>query len=162
MLAIDPSSGSQGSLPGFALFHAGVFKEAGTIGLPRGGDLKLRLRHLLLSLLHDFDEPDVLVLENLPAFMSSKGTSFRTQGVVNLHKSHGICMAAFETNKIIQVSPQSWHHYMKKLEGSQGQEYQKCDRNDAIALALTTYNEAKVEIPNLEEVIPYLFGGNTV
>lgn len=157
LLAIDPSSGSQGSLPGFALFHAGTFVEAGTIGLPRSGDIKVRLRHLLLSLQNEFDEPDVLVLENLPSFMTSGGTSFRTRGVLNLHKAHGIALASFETNRIVEVSPQSWHFHMKKLQEEKGSgEYIKCDRNDAIAMAVTVYREAGLEL-DLTKLLPILF-----
>ena len=93
----------------------------------------------------------------LPSFMQSKGTSFRNVGVLNLHKAHGICAASFETNKIVLVSPQSWHHYMRKLEEIHKSTYHKCDRNDAIAMALTVYAEAQVAVPNEEDVVKYLF-----
>lgn len=131
VLAIDPSSGSVESMPGYALFEAGKLIESGIIKLPRGGELYRRLRSLGQSLRDDFQfEIDVLIVENIPPFMSSTAGGFRTKSVVNLHKSIGAVLASVEAKAFMEVSPMSWHAMLKKYEVPSV----KSDERDAVAI----------------------------
>jgi len=143
LLAIDPASGGS-SLPGFALFKAGEFVESGVIRLPQSALIATRLQVLAKTLREEFTIPDVLVIEDLPPFMSNRGGDFRTKAVVNLHYSVGVILSAIPTPRIIHCTPRSWQTWAQ----THWPEYRKTDENDAIALGRCVIFHAREELEN--------------
>lgn len=130
LLAVDPSSGSRESQPGFALFMDGVLKEAGTIRVTPGDNIHKRLYELRRSLMEDFAVPHMLVTENLPPFMSG---GFN-RSVLNLHYSVGVIMSVFLC-PCARVHPKGWRAHID------ADKYIKSDRNDAIMLGYTAIHD---------------------
>lgn len=130
LIAIDPSSGSVGSMPGFALFKAGRLLEAGTIRVTPGNDIHTRLFELRRSLMEDFETPDILVTENIPPFM---GGGFN-RAILNLHYSVGVILSVFLA-KTIRVTPITWQKNINK------ETYRKSDTNDAIMMGLKVISD---------------------
>lgn len=107
-LAIDPSSGSAGSLPGFALFKAGQLVDAGTIQIPRTGHIGNRLFKLREALVTEFEKPDILIVELIAPVMPSKNGNFLHKSAAALIKSVGAILSAWDV-PILEVSPTTWH-----------------------------------------------------
>lgn len=137
VLVIDPSSGSQGSMPGYTLLTDGKYSESGTLQVPLG-DVSGRLRCLQEALLDNF-RPDGLIIEYIPPFMQSRGSSFRTSGVVNLHRSVGVVLGCFGDRLLLEVAPASWKAcakkggYPLKVTGEHADEY------DSLLITLSVY-----------------------
>lgn len=127
----DPSSGSRGSMPGYAISVGGRFAEAGTIRLPLEAELHVRLQALRRCLTTQFTTPDVLVTENLPPFVNGFNKS-----ILSLHKSVGVIVSSFDCPALVEVAPSMWH----KFEPEGG--YFKSDVNDAIIMLYVTLAEA--------------------
>lgn len=144
VLAIDPSSGSEGSMPGYALFKAGHLVENGILRLPLGAELHVRLQ-ALRKLMLDFPTPDVVIVENLPPFMT-----FNSKAVLSLHKSVGVVIACTDCQALVEVTPGSWH----KLAPAS---YKKSDANDSFLMGMTVIYEAckqqGIECPNYESIL---------
>lgn len=154
VLVIDPSSGSEGSLPGFCLIEQGIITQSGVIAISRTKRAPERLRELALALSANFPPLDVLCIEYIPPFMASAGQGgFRTQGVVNLHRAVGVVMACTQWKTLLQISPQSWHAWERKHIGPN---YEKNDENDAIAMALCLMSIAGVKVENEAAILPLL------
>ena len=141
VLSIDPSSGSANSAPGFAYIEQGVLLESGTYFIPKG-DVSERLFALCEVLRKDFSDIEVLIIESLPPFMQSAGSSFKTRSVMNLHMSVGAIYGALGNAVVIGVPPASGHSEAKKLDF----EYVKSDENDALILAHTVFKRADVNL----------------
>lgn len=107
-LAIDPSSGSAGSLPGFALFKAGRLVDAGVIEIPRTGHIGNRLFKLREALLTEFKRPDILIVELIAPVMPAKNGNFLHRSAAALIKSVGAILSTWDV-PIIEVSPVTWH-----------------------------------------------------
>lgn len=124
MLCIDPSSGSSGSLPGYALFRAGQLVDAGTISIPRGGRaIHSRLWLLRNALETEFKKPDILCVELIaPVIPTGKGT-FLHKSAAALIKSVGAILSCWDV-PVIEPSPMSWHAVAPK-------DYVKSDAKDA-------------------------------
>ena len=136
VLSIDPSSGSKGSMPGYAIFKAGELIESGTIQLPVGKPLCVRLQTLCQTLQEEFEVPDVLITEAIYFSRNNKAG-------VSLQRSIGVVLAAFPVNgRVIEVSPNTW----RKLRP---ETYEKTDENDAIMMGYTALLEVDetTEIP---------------
>lgn len=129
LLAIDPSSGSEGSMPGYALFKAGKLVENGILRLPLGAELHVRLQ-ALRKLMLEFETPDVVVVENLPPFMT-----FNSKSVLSLHKSVGVAIACTDCSALVEVTPGSWHRNTPAG-------YIKSDAHDAFLMGMTVIHEA--------------------
>jgi len=139
LLSIDPSSGSKDSQPGYCIFKAGQYVDSGFLNIGSGDDIGARLYRLARCLREEFEQPDVLITENIPPFMSMGGNnSFATSGVIHLHQSIGVVLSVFDCPKI-RVSPRSWHSMLDKLGGN----YIKSDENDACAIAMTAVATAR-------------------
>lgn len=109
MLAVDPSSGSSGSLPGYALFRKGQLVDAGTIELPRGTrPLANRLFLLRNALATSFDKPDLLTIELISPVMPSKGGAFLHKNASSLIKAVGAILSTWDV-PVLEVSPMTWH-----------------------------------------------------
>ena len=150
VLSIDPSSGSAGSMPGFALFKGATLLESGELVI-KAGDINTRLYSLARCLREDFSEIDLLIVEDLPPFMQTRGSTFRSKGTVNLHMSVGAIYSVFGYVPCIGVPPMAWHADERKLPF----DYVKGDENDALMLAYAAFTRAEIKpiglLEHLEE-----------
>lgn len=135
VLAIDPSSGSQNSQPGYAIYKSGQLVDSGLVRIRSGDHISNRLYRLSKSLREDFEQPDLLVTENIPPFMGEgPGAAFATRNVISLHQSVGVVMSVWDV-PVLQVSPRSWRSLIPD-------NYVKSDENDAIMLGWTAIHKA--------------------
>ena len=131
MLAIDPSSGSAGSLPGYALFEAGRLVDAGTLGLPRGTRaLSNRLYLLRAALASEFPQPDILAVELIAPVMPTGKGHFLYKSASSLLKSVGAILSVWDV-PVIEPSPATWHSMTPP-------NYVKSDTADACMLGWAT------------------------
>ncbi len=148
LLAIDPSSGSKGSQPGYALYHAGELQSSGYLNLGSGYALERRLYALGKCLREEFDKPDILVTEKLAAFFGEGKQTWSTGNVISLHQSVGVVMSVWDT-PLVQVAPMSWRQHIPA-------NYKKGDEADAVMLGYTAlFTAAKLagrEFPMTEEI----------
>ena len=150
MLVIDPSSGSSGSMPGYALFDEGIMVEYGNIEITLPNPIHVRLQELNKIILEEFSAPDVFVIENIPPSMG-----FSTSGLAvrNLHRSVGTIMGAVKCEPIIEITPMSWRRYID------GYDYKKSDWNDAIVMGFAVIDRACILVPGPDgERIPHPCG----
>lgn len=151
VLCIDPASG--GSLPGYSLFENSIWVESGEIQMTRRRQQPHQRYKQLLQALQEnpelFGNIDVLCIEFIPPFMGSRQGDFRTQGVVNLHRSVSIFMAAIDYQSIIEIPSTTWHAWVREHLKS----YEKSDMKDATVMGLTLFNAAGAVIENAEEVL---------
>lgn len=133
IIAIDPSSGSRESMPGYAIFKGGVFIDSGIVKLKAGTELHSRLFYLRKALCEDFQDivPDILVTENIPPVMmtGAGGKQFFNKSMLSLQKSIGVAISCFDC-PLIEVAPISWRKYIPE-------NYVKSDEADAIMMAIT-------------------------
>jgi hypothetical protein len=138
VLALDPSSGSAGSLPGFALFKAGQLVDAGLITIPRsGGKIANRLWQLRESLLTEFPKPDLLAIEWIapvfPAKMKGGQPQYLHKSASALMKSVGAIMSVWNA-PVVEPSPTTWHRLVDEVLTPLGLTYVKSDTRDAVAI----------------------------
>lgn len=132
VLAVDPSSGSQGSLPGYALFKAGKLVDAGTIDLPRGSrPLANRLFLLRETLEKAFQKPDLLAIELISPVMPAKNGAFLHKHASSLIKAVGAILSTWDV-PTLEVSPMTWHSMTPP-------EYKKSDVQDACMIGWAVY-----------------------
>lgn len=143
LLAIDPSSGSRDSQPGYAIFKEGRLIDAGHIRVTAGQAIHTRLFELRRSLAEDFTMPDVLVTENIPPFM---GGGFN-RNILNLHYSIGVVLSMFLV-PTIRVTPMTWQKNISK------ENYRKTDMNDAIMIGYAVV-KAVSDRAGIECATPY-------
>jgi hypothetical protein len=134
ILAIDPSSGSRESMPGYCIFKNGQFVDSGIIRI-KLGQLNNRLFQLRQALMDDFKDiqPDILVTENIPPVMLGQG-KFVNRSMLSLQKSVGVVISCFDC-PLIEVAPISWRKYIPE-------NYVKSDEVDAIMMAITVMKVA--------------------
>lgn len=141
VIAIDPSSGSRESMPGYAIFRAGELVDSGYIALQHNEDLRKRLHDLRRSLTEQFQVPDILVTENIPPVMTGKG--FFNRSMVSLQRAIGVVQSIWDV-PCIEVAPITWRQNIPD-------DYRKTDETDAIMMALTVLKAAR-EIAGLPPV----------
>lgn len=150
VLAIDPSSGSRDSLPGYAIFRAGAFVDGGLIQLPVGSSLQNRLYNLSTCLREQFKCPSVLVTEKIAPI--TMNTGFHANSMLSLQKSIGVVISSFDC-PLLEVAPITWRKNIPE-------NYVKRDDNDALMMAFTVIKKAhalakKREI-GLDEITAFL------
>lgn len=137
LLAIDPSSGSQSSQPGYALFEKGVLKEMGIVDVgtrySKGGALASRLFLLRETLVEQF-QPDVLAIERCP-FGYGNTSAAKLQQVMG-------CVKSTWDIPCIEVSPSSWKRWTESLERLSGTSYEKRDDMDAAVMGVCVIGHA--------------------
>lgn len=133
-LAIDPSSGSSSSMPGYAVFLNGNLVESGIISVSPAAKKNTRLFGITDSLRTEFDHPDVIAIENIPP-MTFKGGGMSGWSLVALQRSIGAIISVFDC-EYIEVAPIAWKSY--RFEG-----YEKNDQNDAICIGLCVIAAAR-------------------
>lgn len=145
VLSIDPSSGSAGSMPGYAYSVGSTLVEAGTFDIELR-EVSARLWAFAEALRVDFaDKVDLLIIEEIPPFMQSAGSSFRSRSVVNLHMSVGAALGVLGFRPVIYVPPSAWHADVKRLPF----DYKKSDETDACMLMHAAFTRAKLEVAGL-------------
>jgi hypothetical protein len=110
-----------------------------------------RLRDLHVQLQELCQNPDLLIIENIPPFMMSAGSSFRTGGVVHLHQAVGAILSCWDVKEVLEVSPSSWHAWVKRQVGED--KYKKSDEHDSIAMLMTAMEAAGAGKPDIIDTI---------
>ena len=93
ILAIDPSSGSRDSMPGYAVFRAGLLIDSGLIQVQQGRELNRKLFSIGETLRNQFEVPDILVVEHIPPFMRGSGFS---KSIVILQRAIGMIIGSID------------------------------------------------------------------
>lgn len=133
MLVLDPSSGSKGSMPGFAIFREGELVRSGTLHIEHKLVVTTRLEQLYdraAALLPE--PPDVFAIESIhkgmahPFLLWAVGTSF----------------AAVRAPIKVQVPIAFWKAFAKTQT-----DYEKSDESDAVMMgqALLAYCRERCE-----------------
>lgn len=129
LLAVDPSSGSRTSQPGWAFFSEGEYLMGGTLRIDHKGDIYQRLIDLYKGLNTLLDTtPDVMVIEKIHKSMSSNYLLWAV----------GVSIAAVQQPLTIEVLPHIW-----KATSKVDKTYTKTDENDARMLGRTVIELAK-------------------
>lgn len=126
LLCIDPSIGSNSSMPGWAVYDAGLLIESGTIAINPSGSVPERLQVLnrkMRGLISQWD-PDILIYEEIPAQRYGGGNA---NAHASLLKALGATLAVAGPRAWLGLHPLTW----KRLARSS---YVKSDEADAIEL----------------------------
>jgi hypothetical protein len=116
VLAIDPSSGSKTSQPGFAVFREGKLEASGIIEIDHKIDINIRLQILYRKIRNLLPvQPDVFLIEQI----GGKAHHVLLEAV-------GVSIAAAETPIVLRVHNRFW-----KAWAAQSPEYSKNDAADA-------------------------------
>lgn len=125
ILCIDPSTGSQSSMPGFAVYQAGILVEYGTIEVDHRLNRSLRLYEISRTIREDFSPPaDILIVEYIPP-MSYKGGGMNSIAIMALQKALGAIIGALPFGNLIEVPAAAW-------KTAKDDNYIKTDAIDAV------------------------------
>ena len=135
VLAIDPSAGSGASMPGWAVYEAGILKKSGILPLPSGRPLGIRLRELHEWVQNKtiFWDIDLMVYEEIPP--QRYGNTGNATSHASLLKAVGVIMAA-GSPYVIGILPVSWKSKVRPT-------YTKSDENDAVEIGYVVIEEAR-------------------
>lgn len=125
-MAIDPSTGSSSSMPGYAVFYQGRLEESGIIQVNPRDRRNQKLFSITESLYNEFDEPDVLAIENVPPVQFKRAGAMSPWGITATQRAIGAIVSCFNCD-YIEVAPKAWQKYKQAS-------YQKTDEWDAIAI----------------------------
>lgn len=132
MLAIDPSTGSRSSMPGYAVFQAGQLIESGTIEVDLKGNRAERLFEINRTIREDFEVPDVVAVESAGYFIGKMNPT----SIISLQRAIGAVIAAHPVKCLVEVPSNVWQRHT--FQG-----YIKTDENDAICIGLCVINTAR-------------------
>lgn len=135
ILAIDPSTGSQSSMPGYAWFEKGKLKESGVIQVPLSLNRSQRLFEISRTIREEFPVPDGLIVEYIPP-ITYRGKGMNKVSLMALQKAIGAIIASHPYEVFIEVPSASWKKYKPS-------EYVKSDEYDAISIGLCAMAIAK-------------------
>jgi hypothetical protein len=137
MLAIDPSTGSKSSRPGFAWYEAGVLKESGEISVDLKANRSKRLYEIARTVREEFPVPDVLVVEYIPP-VTYRGSATKMNGVslMALQKAIGAIIGAHPFEHLLEIPAAAWRKYKPE-------DYVKTDEWDSIVIGLCAVETAK-------------------
>lgn len=127
VLCIDPSTGSHASLPGWAWFEGGEFKESGEIEVNIHANKSRRLFEIARTIREEFPTPDVLVVEYIPPVTFRGGMN--SIALMGLQRSIGAIMGAHPFEHLLEVPTAAWGKYKPEW-------YKKCDEHDAIVIGI--------------------------
>ena len=143
LIAFDPSSGSQESMPGYAIFIGGKLVESGVIKLRPQDSKNVRLYSISESIRAEFPKADVVAIEKIPPVSYNRKGAMSGWALVALQRSVGAIMSCFSCS-YIEVAPASWQKY--KFEG-----YNKSDEHDSICIGLACIGIAQEVLEELGE-----------
>lgn len=133
-ISLDPSCGSQSSMPAYAIYTRGRLVGSGIIQLNLNKELPYRLKELsykISKILDQYPQIDSAVVENIPVIPGK----FSQKGLSSLLKSVGTIMGSFlhkgEDFLIIEIMPRSWRQFAPA-------DYVKSDVGDAIMIGHAT------------------------
>lgn len=134
-IAFDPSTGSQSSMPGYAIFINGNLTESGIIKVNPADRKNVKLFSITESLRTEFPQADVIAIENIPPVRYNRKGAMDGWAIVALQRAVGAIMGCFNC-EYVEVAPASWQKY--KFEG-----YDKSDEHDSICIGLCCIDIAK-------------------
>lgn len=130
ILAIDPSTGSKSSKPGFAYYEKGKLTESGEIDLDISASRNARLYEISRTIREDFEKPDILIVEYIPPVTYFKSSvRMNKTSLMALQKAIGAVLASQLYNHVLEIPAASWKTWKPP-------EYEKTDEWDAICLGL--------------------------
>ncbi len=132
VVAIDPSIGSQSSMPGWAAYTAGILVDSGTLEIPLGWGVPERLQEVarqLRELYRIYKPVDVLVYEQIASqFFGGKGKKFgNAASMASLQKALGAILSVPGPTSFVGLSPQTWKRLVSDT-------YVKSDEADAVEM----------------------------
>jgi hypothetical protein len=143
VLACDPSIGSQSSMPGWAVYDAGEYVDAGVLNIDPTGTKWERLKEVyrqFRNLSRRF-MVDACVYEEVP--VSAHGGRSQVSHASLLY-AVGVTMAAVDARKFIGIPPVTWKRFVSEY-------YVKSDMQDAIEMGQIVIDMA-TEIRKLEGI----------
>lgn len=147
LLCIDPSSGSESSQPGWALFQNGVLVEAGVAEINHRLELRSRLRLVWEYFSVWADKVDIVLIEEIPVrpirtkmdANSSGKTWMNAKSHGSLVEAIGATKAAFPVSIPVVKLPASLWHRVSRDQGwaMQASTVKKSDYMDAVRIGMT-------------------------
>jgi len=135
VLSIDPSIGSNSSMPGWAIYSQMILVDSGIIEIPPKDSIPLRLQLLSRKVrqLIDSHKPDILVYEEIPSQRHGGGNA---NAHASLLKSLGAILAVPGPTAHLGLHPLTWKRLAR--DG-----YEKGDEQDAIEMGWIAIDIAK-------------------
>lgn len=126
LLSIDPSIGSNSSMPGWAVYTAGELIDSGTIAIPPKDEVPVRLQLLSRKVrqLIDMYKPDIMIYEEIPSQRHGGGNA---NAHASLLKAVGTILSVEGPVGHLGLHPQTWKRLTR--DG-----YEKGDEEDAIEM----------------------------
>lgn len=137
LLAIDPSTGSKSSMPGFAVFQKGELIESGIIKVDLKGNRAQKLYQINHTLRTDFGAPDVVAVESAGYFISKMNPA----SIISLQRAIGAVIAAWPVKCLVEVPSNVWQRYVPA-------NYVKGDEMDAVAIGMCVIYKAREALKN--------------
>lgn len=122
-------------MPGYAIFNEGQLEESGIIQVNPADRRNQKLFSITESLYNEFDEPDVLAIENVPPVQFNRASKMSPWSITATQRAIGAIVSCFNC-EYVEVAPAAWQRY-KPVN------YQKTDEYDAITIGLCVIAIAK-------------------
>lgn len=135
MLAVDPSTGSISSMPGYAIFDKGELVESGEINVRVQDRKNVRLYNIAETLRNEFPDIDILAVENIPPVSYKRKGAMSGWSLVALQRAVGAIISCFDCD-YIEVAP-TWTNKFRP------EELEKTDESDAIGIGLAVISAAE-------------------
>lgn len=126
ILAIDPSIGSNSSMPGWAVYTEGELVDSGTIEIAPKQEIPIRLQILSRKIrqLETMYKPDIMIYEEIPSQRYGGGNA---NAHASLLKALGAILSVEGPVAHLGLHPQTWKRLTR--DG-----YEKGDEADAIEM----------------------------
>jgi len=126
MLVIDPSSGSQKSKTGFAVYDCGECIDSGIVAIDHTKHVSFRLQDTYDFFINNYCNPDLLVIEKIRG----------PRAHVYLHWAVGVIITAVHARKVIEMNTGLWKSKVSA-------DYVKGDEEDAVEIGKVAIMLAK-------------------
>lgn len=135
VMSVDPSVGSNSSMPAFAIYQEGELLTSGTLNIDTSMPNWYKLKQVYRQLrnLSKQYKPDVCVYERVP--VSAHGGRSQVSHATLLMAS-GAVIAAVDARAFVGIMPVTWKKYTDA-------NYQKSDEQDAIYIGLAAIEMAR-------------------
>jgi len=135
LLAIDPSTGSQASMPGYALFEQTKLVESGIIQVNPADRRNQKLYSITQSLQSELPAPDVLAIENIPPISFNRAGAMSGWSLVSIQRAIGAIISVYNC-EYVEVAPMAWQRFKPA-------DYVKSDEWDAISIGMCVIELAR-------------------